>query len=118
MDMEVSSLPIREFYEIYGNNISSEVYENFVTPLDRTRILLIAVYSSLFFIGACGNLWVACVISCVLIKTRASETRSVQIFILALCICDLLVITFLTLLIADLAFGRWVIESSWVCLLY
>src|SRR5689334_13239177 len=101
--MEVLSIPIGEFYENYASNISEDAYTNFERPLDKTRAFLIASYGSIFLIGAIGNGWVACVITRIMTKSHMNDTlRSVEIFILALCCCDLFVLSFAILLIADL----------------
>lgn len=86
--------------------------------IDRLRAVPLVAYTILFCVGMLGNIWVSCVIGCIIGRSSTRAPRSVQIYILALCCCDLVVLVFSLALILDLFYGEWLIESKFLCLLY
>lgn len=91
---------------------------NATPPIDRNRGTLIAAYCILFGLGMMGNVWVSFVVGRVFRQSRTEAPKSVQIFILALCVCELTMLTFLLFLICDLIFGQWIVPSRFLCRLY
>lgn len=89
-----------------------------VYQMDSSRILTILAYCSVFIIGLVGNAWVAYVIAHVLRQPRRESPRCVQVYILALCLGDFVILLFSLFLIMDLMYNAWVVESVLLCRLY
>lgn len=123
--MDATSFSSDDFHRLFANVSADEMPFNYHEPMTVYRCLLITAYCLLFVIGVAGNLWVAGVIGVVMRQSSVNPTayaetpRSVQIYILSLCTCDLLVLTLLIFLISDLIYGQWVFPSStFLCRLY
>lgn len=121
--MIVGSVRTDEFKHLLqaSNNTSLSVIvvqDSPVPALHGFRAALFAAYFCLFVIGLAGNAWVICVVSVVMRLPRTEAPRPFQIFILALCICDLLVLIFLSVLLADFINGEWAFQSRLLCRLY
>lgn len=132
-----------EFWAMFTYKTFNEV-QRYAVPetLSDYKIGLIVAYCALFAVGIYGNAWVAFVIGRLLLDGRkgrkgfskasmasvnntAVSTASIpapkpiQIYIFALCCCDLIVLCFLIFLILDLAYGSWIAPSStFLCRLY
>lgn len=115
--MNVSSYRSDEFFESFAN-LDRQRLIGIEYKIDRLRAVPIIAYGFLLAIGAAGNAWVACVIGYVLGERRTRAPKCVQIYILALCACDLIVLLFSLALIVDLITGEWLIESVFLCRLY
>lgn len=120
MAESVNSYLSDEFRQQFAD-VDVQKYQKY-TAITTTQTCLIAAYSTLFIIGLGGNFWVACIHGAVWRHTRAGPNseapRAVQIYILALCFCDLVVLGFLSALISDLIYGQWVVPSIFLCRLY
>uniref|UniRef100_A0A914UTR0 G-protein coupled receptors family 1 profile domain-containing protein n=1 Tax=Plectus sambesii TaxID=2011161 RepID=A0A914UTR0_9BILA len=98
---------------------SIEYEEIFVRhPAEGIHLVIAICYAAILVIGMVGNVWVAWMVGLVLFLGKGAKVpRSIQFYILVLCVSDILILLAMSLLLADMIIGEWVF-GQFVCTIY
>lgn len=116
--MQVSTFTSEEFFEKFSNSVSLQNSSLLVNAMQPAMIGLAVAYGTLFVLGVLANFWTALVIGCVLLERDNEAPRNVQIYIFALCVSDLIILSSLLLLLSDVISGYWIVGSTYLCYMY